>query len=1327
MHLWFLAILSALCTIVTQSAAAALIHHYKLDETFQHQAVLDAVGAMDGAVSSLFRGEAGVLGGAYVFDEADLDSIDFGAANTILPAGAFTVTFWVQISSNGFDDNERILDCSDGDGLAAMTSGFNLKAQSGKLRLFAGDGTNTFATPTTNSELTQNQWYLVALRYTPSSAPGAISDGLAQVTAIPLGAELVEATLIPTVTDSKMHDAGIINTATHLLAGAPSGTSATAALAFDGLMDDIQIHDSVLADQQLVELHNEAVPVSGGLRWTFNVDADAEGWSAVNTSSAAVLEGDFSIIAGADPQFVSPDNLGLDLTGIQKVYIRVLNASSSNSGRVYFETDADPTFAGNFVDFSMSTNDSVTQNYEIDLSGHADWKGTLKRLRLDLPNSGVIEGSEIKLDRVAVGESGNRPNVIFVMADDLGWMDISVNGSTFYNTPHIDKLASEGINYLNAFSANPLCSPTRAGVLTGQYPGRLRYNTPSGHIDSEILDPTVGATADAYLPSTSVGSRSRLPNGYVTYAETLKAAGYSTAFIGKWHLGKAPYIPENQGFDLVIGGRQHSGPPGGYFAPFSSDSNIPDTLPNGSTIQTGDHVNDVLAVFAADFVDRKRNHPFLLNLWWYDVHAPFEAKESLRNKYLATADPANRQHSPTMAAMVESMDDGMGVLLDKLEALGLVDDTIVIFTSDNGGWMYSWIPEDNALPTHNYPSRAGKATIWDGGSHVPFIVKWPGVITPGQNSNDLVNNLDVHATILDMLDLDAYDADALDSQSLVPSLLGQAPLNDNTIYVQFPQSPTATGSFPGAWVRQGDMKLIRFFHGNGGTDNHRYELYNIATDPGETDNIADANPALVATLDALLEAHLVETESLVPIANPNYVPPSFEGWTPNAGVWVQDGTSGRLKMVSNSFLPALDSPDLSALPTPRKVRVQMQSRSFGDGRIWWQHAGDTDFTLAQSQSFSVTHDNTDRLIEISINPSAPITKLRYQPSSDYFETDLSLIELLDEYDQTIHLLALIDSDGDGTSDQKETIEGRDPLDASDLAFEFNSDGDFQGWVGNHITDLVAADGFMSGSSTTADPQLSHTALSFDANSVTQLLIKYRSDSNGLFQFFWGHTGADSYASTRRLDLNYNGAGDWQYIDIDTAAIGPNWDDKTITRIRIDPGSTTHAEWDFDWIRSIDGDFDNDGISDANEGGFARDTDLDGMEDFADRDSDNDGALDEIEAALGRDPYLAVEGALNADGDSYSDLFEMIAGTDPDDATSSFQHTFGLTDSTGGQRVQIEFSGKAGRTYKLLRKTDLSALTWIQEAQATVSVDATIRFDQVFTEAQSFFMIEPSVK
>lgn len=841
-----------------------------------------------------------------------------------------------------------------------------------------------------------------------------------------------------------MHQVGSVPSATEFVLGS-SPTGITELKAFDGLMDEVRLYDGVLKDEELAELHNEQVASSSPLRWIFNIDGDDEGWTGSGLSSLTTAGGNLvATSAGVDPFVLSPDNLGLDLTGIGKVFVKAKNPTALTNGTVFFATDANPTFPGNSVGFVLTPNDAGFITYEIDMSGHPNWEGALKRLRIDLPN-GESTDAEILFDRIAVGESGNRPNVIVMMADDLGWRDVTVNGSTYYETRNVERLAAAGVSYPNGFAANPLCSPTRASVLTGLYPARVRFNTPNGHTDVVTLDPGVPATASSDLPSTSVGSRSRLPNVYVTYADLLKGVGYSTSFLGKWHLGKDEYVPENQGFDLVIGGREHSGPPGGYFAPFSANSNIPTTLPDGSAVTAGMHVNDILAIWAADFIEGSRNQPFLMNMWWYDVHGPFQAKAEVRAKYVGLSDADGRQNSPTMAAMVEVMDDGIGVILDKLEELGLDDDTIIFFTGDNGGWMYSWLDEDLAVPTDNYPSRAGKACIWDGGTHVPFIVTWPGEVPGGTTNDDLVNNMDIYSTILEMTGVDAYEGYALDSMSLVPSLRGQAPANGDVIYNQFPQSPPASGTFPGVWVRQGDMKLIRFFHGNGAPDDHRYELYNIALDPSEENNLADENPSMVTSMDALISQHLIDTDALVPVYNPNYVVPTYDNWTRNDGVRVLDGANGAIVMMSNSYLPELHSPDLSALAVPAKVRIRMTSRSYGDGRIWWKLDAADDLTLPNSASFAVTHDDVERVVEVPISPGAPVAQLRFQPSSGYYQTDVVSIEVLDAAGEVIELMSRRDSDGDGKVDDDELNARRNPNDASDFAFEFNTVGDFEDW------------------------------------------------------------------------------------------------------------------------------------------------------------------------------------------------------------------------------------------------------------------------------------------
>jgi arylsulfatase A-like enzyme len=1168
----------------TLGADAAFVHHYRLDETFQPEPIADSVGSADASSTELLRGRAGMIAGSLEFTETDNDSINLGASNQRIPAGDFTATLWIRFSANGFDENERILDCSDGDGFAGMSSGFNFKTQSGTLRVFAGDGTNKVATGPSASVLSKEQWYLVALRYQASSNPGTVTNGLIQATAIPFANAELSAAGVAAVTDSTAHDVGTLGTSTDLLAGVPTGATADSTKSFDGRMDDIRIYDTALSDQELADLYNENLSVVACQRWIFNVDGDQEGWSASGASSDAAAGGDYVVTsAGGTVSIESPDNLGLDLTGIQKIFVKAQNGSASTNAAVSFQTDAAPTYTGHSVATVINATDPGYSLYEIDMGAHADWIGTLKRLRIETANTAAADA--IKFDRIAIGESGNRPNVIVMMADDLGWRDVTVNGGDYYQTPNVERLATAGMNFPNAHSANPLCSPTRSGVLTGLYPARVRFNTPSGHVNNVVLDPGVGATANAYLPSTSVQTRTRLPNAYVTYAELMKQTGYSTAFLGKWHLGKNEYVPENQGFDFVIGGRQHSGPPGGYFAPFSGDSNIPANWPNGSPVVTGDHVNDILAAWAADFIDNNRNQPFLMNMWWYDVHGPFQAKADVRANYVGLSDSEGRQNSPTYAAMVEVMDDGIGTVIDKLEELGLTDDTIIFFTGDNGGWMYSWISEDLAVPTDNYPSRAGKACIWDGGSHVPFIVDWPGQVAGGTVNTNNVNNMDIYATVLDMLDIDPYDGYPLDSLSLVPSLLGQAPANGNTIFVQFPNSPPSTGTFPGVWVRQDEWKLIRFYHGGGAQNVHRYELYNIATDPGEENNLADDNPALVATLDALIEQHIIDSKALVPVYNPNYVPPTFNGWIPNYGVWVQDGTGDRLKMVSNSFLPALDSPDLSTSSIPAKVRVTMTSQSYGDGRIWWKFPGDTEWLLGQSVGFPVTHDNVERTFEIPINPGAPVAQIRFQPSSGYFNTEVLQVLVLDAGDGIVASVPLYvvnnDADGDGMDNSNETALARNPNDPADMAFHFNVDDDFEGWDTSpkNMTGFSVLNGAVQGTTTSGDPHFENHAVGFDSAPVPAVTLRIRSSANAGVQLFWAPQGGGF--SGNFITQQYTNNGDWQVLEFLTDGVS-GWDGNIIDKLRVDPIGVSNATFEVDWIRSANGDADDDGFDDWQE-------------------------------------------------------------------------------------------------------------------------------------------------
>lgn len=469
------------------------------------------------------------------------------------------------------------------------------------------------------------------------------------------------------------------------------------------------------------------------------------------------------------------------------------------------------------------------------------------------------------------GES--RPNVIVILADDLGWRDTTVYGSQFYETPNIARLAERGMTFTNAYSASPLCSPTRASVLTGLWPARLRFTTPAGHLPKVVLDPKVPDQARPDRKAVTPQTRTRLPNKYVTYAEVLKNADYATAFMGKWHLGRAPYLPEHQGFEEVVGGRGHPGPPGGYFAPFPKI----DTIPNA---KLGEHIDDILGREAVAFIKDHRDGPFLLNFWPYSVHAPFQAKLDLIEKYGAKADSDEPQNCPTMGAMIETMDKNIGKVLDALDRLGIADETIIIFTSDNGGNMYSEV--DGVVPTSNAPLRNGKGSIYEGGQRVPLIVVWPGVVEPGSDSDTVVTSVDYFPTLLEMLELQVTEEVAFDGVSLVPLLNGSGTLDREAIFCHFPHYVPATGNLPSTSVRRGDWKLIRFY-ADGEDQTDRFELYNLTDDPGERNDLSAEKPELVAELDRLIDDFNRETDALLPAANPNYRPATTDQVENGAG------------------------------------------------------------------------------------------------------------------------------------------------------------------------------------------------------------------------------------------------------------------------------------------------------------------------------------------------------------------------------------------------------------------------------------------------------------
>ena len=463
-----------------------------------------------------------------------------------------------------------------------------------------------------------------------------------------------------------------------------------------------------------------------------------------------------------------------------------------------------------------------------------------------------------------LAQAGTRPpNVVFILADDLGWVDTHLYGSRYYDTPNVDALARRGMMFTQAYAANPLCSPTRASIMTGLWPARIGITAPVCHVPQIKLEETVQPSAPPTVKTLVCSSATRLKLEYQTLAETFKSAGYRTGHFGKWHLGSEPYDPLHQGFDVDMPHWPGPGPAGSYVAPWKFPKFKPET--------ELEHIEDRMAREAVGFIkeNKAQGKPFYMSYWMFSVHAPFDAKKELIEQYRAKVDKANPQRCPTYAAMVKSMDDAVGTLVRTLDEEGLAENTIIVFTSDNGGNMYDVV--EGETPTSNAPLRLGKGCQYEGGVRVPLLVIWPGRIKAGaKNETDLVQSIDYYPTLLEMTGLKVQPEQKFDGVSIMPALKG-GKLERDTIFCHFPHATPAALGEPSTWVRKGDWKLIRFYCGNP-DQTDRYELYNLKGDIGETKNMASAMPDKVKELGALIERFLKDSGAVLPKANPAYNP-----------------------------------------------------------------------------------------------------------------------------------------------------------------------------------------------------------------------------------------------------------------------------------------------------------------------------------------------------------------------------------------------------------------------------------------------------------------------
>jgi len=419
-----------------------------------------------------------------------------------------------------------------------------------------------------------------------------------------------------------------------------------------------------------------------------------------------------------------------------------------------------------------------------------------------------------------------QPNIVLIYVDDLGWSDVGFNGSLFYETPHLDALARDGIVFSNAYANAPNCAPSRASLMTGQYTPRHKIYT--------VGNPARGQEGDRRMISPA--NTRTLATRYVTVAEKLRDAGYATAHIGKWHLGADGYLPEHQGFDVNVGGYASGSPQGGYFPPYRNPS-LSDGPPE-------EYLTDRLTDEALSFVTRSASQPFFLYLAHYAVHTPIQAKAALIAKYESRT-PVGDQSNATYAAMIESMDQSVGRVLAHLDSLGLGPDTAVIFYSDNGGAIQA---------TSNAPLRGFKGMLYEGGIRVPLAIRWTGRIAPGRAEKTPVIGSDLYPTLLEFAGA-APPAHTLDGISLMPLLEASGPVERRSLFWHFPAYLEMPKGFPGPWrttpagaVRHGSYKLIEFF------EDGSLELYNLADDLGETTNLAAQEPELTRDLHTRLQA-----------------------------------------------------------------------------------------------------------------------------------------------------------------------------------------------------------------------------------------------------------------------------------------------------------------------------------------------------------------------------------------------------------------------------------------------------------------------------------------
>jgi len=510
----------------------------------------------------------------------------------------------------------------------------------------------------------------------------------------------------------------------------------------------------------------------------------------------------------------------------------------------------------------------------------------------------------------AIGKNETPMNVLFILADDLGVTDLSCTGSKYYQTPNIDRISTEGMTFTNGYAACQVCSPSRASIMSGKTPARHGITDWIGA--KTVEDWREAGRFNKLLPPEN---KDQLPAEYITLPEALKQAGYKTFFAGKWHLGEKGSWPEDHGFDINKGGWDKGSPIGGYYSPWEN--------PNLENKKDGENLSMRLAEETVQFLNennpKQTGQPVFAFLSFYAVHGPIETTQEKWEKYRQKAEelgiaetgykmghflPIRQvQDNPVYAGLVETMDDAVGKVLNALDELGLAENTIVIFTSDNGG-----VAAGDDFSTSNLPFRAGKGYQFEGGIREPYFVKVPGLTKGGEKCDVPVTGTDFYPTILDLTGVKLLPEEHADGVSLLPLLKGES-IAERLLFWHYPHYGNQGGE-PSSVIRDGDWKLIHYY------EDGRNELYNLRTDLQETTDLANVYPGKVNELHKKLFAYLDEVGARYPEKDPEYS---------------AETERKHLDGVRNNLLPKLE-----------KQRMEYLSKNFDPGNNWWGSKVTTD-------------------------------------------------------------------------------------------------------------------------------------------------------------------------------------------------------------------------------------------------------------------------------------------------------------------------------------------------------------------------------------------------